>query len=115
MTRKPLYDPARSPRSYRRKGWKRHLVNPPDAVPLSQPSVYKPSFPYDPHAAPWNEADNIAWNEDTTRDLIASLDGGATVEEAAMFLQYYEGTVRLKMKELGLKEQPHRRRKRGSN
>jgi hypothetical protein len=59
--------------------------------PSVAPSVYKPSFPSDPHAAPWNEADNIAWSEDTTRNLIA-------VEEAATFLQYYKGTVRLKMK-----------------
>ena len=61
---------------------------------------------YDPKAAPWNEADDIPWSEDTTRDLIAALGHGDGVEEIAVYLQYSEATVRAKMEELGLKERP---------
>ena len=39
---------------------------------------------YDPKAAPWNEADEIPWSEDTTRDLIAALVHGDGVEEIAV-------------------------------
>ncbi len=60
--------------------------------------------PYHPDATPWNEADGIAWSEDTTRDLIAALEQGQSVEEIVDYLQYSEGTVRAKMQELGLKE-----------
>ena len=60
------------------------------------------TFPYNPEATPLNEADGIAWSDDSTRDLIAALQNGDTVAEAAMCLQYSEKTVRTKMKELGL-------------
>ncbi len=60
--------------------------------------------PYQPDATPWNEADGIPWSEETTRDLIAALEGGQTVDQIVDYLQYSEGTVRAKMPELGLKE-----------
>lgn len=64
------------------------------------------TFPYNPQATPWNEADGIPWSDDSTRDLIAALENGDTVAEAAMYLQYTEETVRAKMKELGLEVRP---------
>ena len=37
---------------------------------------------YDPKAAPWNEADDIPWSEDTTRDLITALGHGDARSES---------------------------------
>jgi hypothetical protein len=60
------------------------------------------SSSYDPDAASWNEADGIPWSDMTTEDLIAALKEGCSVEEAAIYLQYSEATIRAKMTELGL-------------
>jgi DNA-binding NarL/FixJ family response regulator len=60
--------------------------------------------PYHPDATPWNEADGIAWSESSTRDLIAALEQGDSIEEIANYLQYSKETVRAKIGELGLKE-----------
>jgi hypothetical protein len=62
------------------------------------------STSYDPDATPWNEADGIPWSDMTTEDLVAVLNDGCSIEEAAIYLQYSEATIRAKMKELGLKE-----------
>jgi hypothetical protein len=75
-------------------------------------SKYKTAFPYDLNATPWNEADGIARSQETTDDLKRSLAKGDTVEEAAMFLQYWPKTVRAKMRELGLEERPRARKRR---
>lgn len=64
--------------------------------------------PYHPDAVPWNEADGILWSDDTTRDLIAALDRGDSIEDVANYLQYYESTVRARMQELGLNERSSR-------
>jgi hypothetical protein len=67
---------------------------------------------YDPKATPWNEPEGKEpgnpWSGETTEDLKRALANGDTVEEAAMFLQYWPKTVRAKMKELGLKERSRR-------
>jgi len=63
---------------------------------------------YNPNATPWNEADGTPWSETCTRDLIAALEEGDTVEEIANHLQYYESTVRAKIRELGLREPPRK-------
>jgi hypothetical protein len=68
---------------------------------------------YDPKATPWNEPDQnepgIPWLDETTEDLKRALASGDSIEEAAMFLQYWPKTVRAKMKELGFKEKPRAR------
>jgi hypothetical protein len=68
--------------------------------------VTKGSTTCDPTATPWNEAGGIPWSEMTTEDLVAVLKEGCSVEEAAIYLQYSEATVRAKMRELGLEERP---------
>ena len=68
------------------------------------PNQDQPAFPYNDHATPWNEADGIPWSENSTRDLIAALEDGDSVEEIADYLQYSNETVRAKMEELGLEE-----------
>ena len=68
---------------------------------------------FDPKATPWNEPNGRdrgnAWTDETTEDLKRALENGDTVEEIAIFLQYWPKTVRAKMKELGLKEKSRRR------
>jgi DNA-binding NarL/FixJ family response regulator len=68
------------------------------------PNQDQPAFPYNAHATPWKEADGIAWSENSTRDLIAALAQGDSVQEIANYLQYSVETVRAKMRELGLEE-----------
>jgi hypothetical protein len=65
-------------------------------------------YTHNSKAIPWNEADGIPWSATCTRDLIAALEEGDTVEEIANFLQYYESTVRAKIRELGLREPPRK-------
>lgn len=62
------------------------------------------AHPYHPDATPRNEADGIPWSENSTRDLIAALNNGDSLEEIANYLQYSQSTVRAKMRELGLEE-----------
>ena len=59
---------------------------------------------YHPYATPWNEADHIPWSESSTRDRIAALQRGDSIEKKATYLQFSESTVRAKIQELGLKE-----------
>ena len=40
---------------------------------------------YDPDATPWNEADGIPWSDNSTRDLIAALEKGDSIEEIANY------------------------------
>jgi DNA-binding NarL/FixJ family response regulator len=61
---------------------------------------------YHPDAPPWNEANGIPWSETSTRDLIAALEQGSSIQEIANYLQYSENTVRAKMQELGLNKRP---------
>jgi hypothetical protein len=42
------------------------------------------AYPYDPDAKPWNAG--TRWSKMALRDLKAPLEGGDTVEEAAMYL-----------------------------
>jgi hypothetical protein len=102
----PIQHTKRTPQSYRRMGYKRLRVSAPSPFERHD---YRTLFPYDANAMPWNEADGTPWDEGTTADLRAALANGDTVAEAAIFLQYWEATVRAKMKELGLKEQRPRR------
>jgi hypothetical protein len=78
--------------------------------------VYNGVRHFDPKATPWNEPEGRdrgnPWSDDTTDDLKRALEHGDTVEEIAMFLQYWPKTVRAKMKELGLEESPHARKRR---
>jgi hypothetical protein len=48
--------------------------------------------------------DGIPWSDMITEDLVAALTNGCSVEEAAIYLQYSEATIRAMMRELGLKE-----------
>src|SRR5262249_10506936 len=63
-------------------------------------------MPHDHNSAYWNEADGIAWSDDTTEDLKRALANGDTVEETAVFLQFSPETVRAKAIELGVIRRP---------
>ncbi len=60
--------------------------------------------PYHPDATPWNEADGIVWSESSTRDRIAALEKGDSIEELANYRQYSPDTVGAKIGELRLEE-----------
>ena len=73
-------------------------------MPKRSTSFY---FVYDPNAEPGTRPRAFPWSENTTQDLIAALKHGDSIEEAAMFLQFSEETVRAKMHEFGLEEPSH--------